>query len=58
MFRLLLGPPGSTSDSFASDFQWYGLTSQGSPVAWQHVLSVEFSSLNPHGTSRDLFVVP
>ena len=31
---------------------------QGSPVAKQHVESVESSSLNLHGTFRDLFILP
>ena len=52
LFRLLLGQ----RDSFASDFQWCCFTFQGSPVARQHVESVESSSLNLFGTFRDLFV--
>ena len=58
-FRLLLGPPGfNWCFSFASDFQWCCLTSQGPPVAGQHVASFESSSLNLYGTFRDLFVLP
>ena len=39
--------------SFASDFHWCCLTSQGSPVTRQHVGSVESSSLNLLDTFRD-----
>ena len=42
---------------FTSDFQWCYLTSQGSPAATQHVVSVESSSLI-HVTFCDLFVLP
>ena len=58
LFRPLLGPTGLNWFSLTSDFQWCCLTSQGSPVATQHVVSVESSSLILHGTFRDLFVLP
>ena len=57
LFRLLLGPRGSTGDSLLlQTFNWCCLTSQRSPVARQHVAAVESSSLILHGTLCDLFV--
>ena len=38
------GRPGlNRRSSFAPDFQWCCLTSNGSPVVTQHILSVEYS---------------
>ena len=41
---------------FNSDFQWCCLTSKGSPVAGQHVASVESSPLILLGTLCDIYV--
>ena len=39
-------------------FQWYCLASHESPVARQHIASVESSSLILHDTLCDLLVLP
>ena len=54
--RLLLGPLGFNSwVSFTSDFQWCCFTTQGSPAAKQHIVSVDSSSLSLDVTFRYLF---
>ena len=55
-------PVGRASDSvmaptYSYSLKWCCLTSQGFPVAMQHVGSVESSSLNLLGTFRDLSVL-